>query len=127
MSEILSSNWISQWLEDVAVDKELSHIGKLSRFIIKLTIDKEIIYFRFESCVFQVIDSPSKADCDLVDFSGSREAWKKIFKVVPEPLYNDFLALEKIHPDFSIASDRVYLLRHLRVLQKLFSIAPRRD
>ncbi|MGY3170861.1 hypothetical protein ACVWYU_000234 [Pseudomonas sp. TE12234] len=126
MSEILSSEWISQWLQNVSLDKELSHIGKLSQFFIKLTVERQVFYFSFECGEFRAVDAISAPNCDVVEFVGIRDAWNKIFKVVPEPLYNDFLALEKIHPDFSITSDRIYLLRHLRVLQKLFSVAPRR-
>lgn len=126
MSEILSSEWVIQWLETAGKDKELAHIGKLSRFRLKLTVGDTIAYFEFNQGKFEIVYADLVPDCDLVEFVGSRQAWEKMLKVVPDPLYNDFLAMEKAHHEFSIPSERIYLLRHLRVAQKLFNIAPRR-
>lgn len=126
MSEILSSIWIDRWLEKVAQDRELSHIGKLSRFGVKLTAGNVTACFNFIQGQFEYVEGDLTTDFDVVEFVGSRQAWEKMLKVIPDPLHNDFLAMEKIHDEFSIPSERVYLLRHLRVLQKLMNIAPRR-
>ncbi|PYB78906.1 hypothetical protein DMX11_08180 [Pseudomonas sp. LB-090624] len=126
MSEILSSAWVSQWLETIAQDRELSHIGKLSRFALKLNVGGTTACFKFVQGQFEFFEGVLAPDLDVVEFVGSHPAWEKMLKVVPDPLYSDFLAMEKSQEDFSIPSERLYLLRHLRVLQRLLTIAPRR-
>lgn len=126
MSEILGSEWIQQWIGLVEIDKELSHIGKLSRFSLRLVCGEQATTLSFSGGKFKLIGDDELLVGDVVEFCGDRAAFEKLFQVSPEPLFNDFLALEKNQPGFTIPSDRIYLLRHLRVLQRLLAIAPRR-
>lgn len=126
MSEIFGSEWIRQWIASVEKDKELSHIGKLSRFSLRLVCGEQATTLGFSGGKFELLRDKELPAVDGVEFHGDRAAFEKLFQVNPEPLFNDFLALEKNQPGFTIPSDRIYLLRHLRVLQRLLAIAPRR-
>lgn len=126
MSEILSVGWVNEWVDAVAQDKELSHIGRFSKFSLKLVCEEKELTLLFKQGQLGLADE-HRAEHDLIAFHGDRPAFVKWFRVNPEPLFNDFLALEKNQPGFSIPSERMCLLRHLRVLQRLFAIVPRRD
>lgn len=125
MSEILSVGWVDEWVDTVAQDKELSHIGRFSNFAVKLVCEeKELTLFFKHGKLELANEHPSQHD--LIAFHGDHPAFVKWFGGNPEPLLNDFLALEKNQPGFSIPSERICLLRNLRVLQRLFAVVPRR-
>jgi hypothetical protein len=127
MSEVFTESWTTRWLAAVSSDHELAHIGKLSRLMLHLTAGERILTAYYDQGVFSVdYILPDKA-VDLLEINGTFAAWNQLFITTPAPLFNDILAMDKNHPDFSIVSDRIYLLRHLRVVLKLFSLAPRQD
>ncbi|KMN11021.1 hypothetical protein [Pseudomonas helleri] len=125
MSEILNVGWVNEWVETVAQDKELSHIGKFSNFAVELVCEGKELKLFFNKGKLELAGE-HRSQHDLIAFHGDHPAFVKWFGVNPEPLLNDFLALEKNQPGFSIPSERICLLRNLRVLQRLFAIAPRR-
>jgi hypothetical protein len=125
MSEVLTGSWIAGWVATVSKDRELSHIGKLSRFALQLSAGDRKARLVFNCGVFAVEPVDSERSMDLLEINGSVEAWHLLLKPIPDPLLNDVIAMDKNHPDFAIVSDRIFLLRHLRVVLKLFSVAPR--
>ena len=125
MSEILSVGWVNEWVNAVSQDKELSHIGRFSHFSVELVCDGKALTLLFKQGELEHAEERCSHH-DLIAFHGDHSAFLKWFRAIPEPLFNDFLALEKNQPGFSIPSERIYLLRNLRVLQRLFAIAPRR-
>lgn len=125
MSEVFTESWATRWLAAVSSDKELKHIGKLTRLTLQLTAGDRHLVACFNQGVFSLPPIGLAESMDEVQINGSIAAWNQLLIATPAPLFNDILAMDKNHSDFSIVSDRVYLLRHLRVILKLFSLAPR--
>ncbi|MEN0138841.1 MAG: hypothetical protein AAGC80_27055 [Rhodococcus sp. (in: high G+C Gram-positive bacteria)] len=117
--------WIDGWLASAEADRELRTIGRWTSFTLVLRSgDEEVVVDIDGGRPHRRTDATTEAvDLEVIRLEGSPAAWDSMLVPCPAPRCNDVLALDRHHPEFSIAEGRTSLIRHLRILLLLLRIA----
>ncbi|WP_198588545.1 alpha/beta fold hydrolase [Geodermatophilus chilensis] len=116
------SDWWGRWTAAVSADPENAHIGRWSRFTVRLAEDGgAAVLLRYDRGGVAV--GPAGDDGADVELRAPRSAWRELVDPGAAPRRHDLLALTKAPAGITVVAGREQLLRHLRVLTLLVELA----
>lgn len=114
--------WLAGWADAVNSDPENAHIGRWSRFAVRLLDDQGgdvVVQYRHGTVAVDAAGSGAGVDLELC---GPRSAWRELVDAGAAPRRHDLLSLTKAPDGIDIVAGRDHLLRHLRVLTRLVEL-----
>lgn len=113
--------WLESWAEDVAADPENAHVGRFSRFVVRLRDDEGgDVALRYDGGTVTLGDGADvTADIEL---RAPGSAWRELVNPRAAPRRHDLLALTKAPHGITIEAGRDHLIRHLRVITRLVEL-----
>jgi hypothetical protein len=125
-SVIFPNSWIDNWLAAATADQEFRTLGRWTTLSLVLRCaEAEIIVDIDGGRIYRRVSGAAAdpADTELIILDGSAAAWASLLTPKPAPRHNDVLALDRHHSEFDVVAGRTSLIRHLRIVLLLMSIA----
>lgn len=119
----ITDTWGSRWVSAVNADPENRHIGRMSRFGLRLeSNDGDHADFLYtEGTLTPGTPAPGPQE-DFIHLQGSAAAWSELSDANAAPRRHDLLALLKAPGGLAVIVGYDGLLRHLRVITRLVEI-----
>lgn len=115
--------WGTAWVSAVNVDRENQHIGRMSRFVLRLeSRDGEYADFVYRAGTLVSGNTDPASHEDLIHVVGSAAAWNELSDANAAPRRHDLLALLKAPEGLEVVAGYDGLLRHLRIITRLVEI-----
>lgn len=119
----ITDDWGSAWVAAVNADPENRHIGRMSRFGLRLeSVDGHSVDFVYTAGVLTSGSPAPGAQEDFIHLQGSPAAWSELAHPNAAPCRHDLLALLKAPEGLAVVAGYDGLLRHLRVITRLIEI-----
>ena len=113
--------WLQGWAEAVAADPENAHIGRFSRFTVRLRDDEGgDVVLAYDRGTVTIGDGAGAAA--EIELRGSVRTWREVVDADAAPRRHDLLALTKLPDGITIEAGREHLIRHLRVITRLVEL-----
>ncbi|WP_156642265.1 hypothetical protein [Arthrobacter sp. B6] len=119
----ITDAWGSHWVSAVNADTENSHIGRMSRFTLRLeSTEGDKANFVYRAGLLSSGDPAADSQEDFIHLQGSPAAWAELADANAAPRRHDLLALLKSQEGLTVVTGYDGLLRHLRVITRLVEI-----
>jgi hypothetical protein len=119
----ITDAWGTHWVSAVNADTENRHIGRMSRFGLRLeSNDSDHADFVYRAGVLTSENPEPGPQEDFVHLQGSTCAWAELADPNAAPRRHDLLALLKAPDGLAVVAGYDGLLRHLRVITRLVEI-----
>ncbi|WP_258803554.1 hypothetical protein [Pseudarthrobacter sp. NS4] len=119
----ITDAWGSHWASAVNADPENHHIGRMSRFGLRLeSRDGYQADYVYTAGVLTPGKPAPGTQEDFIHLQGSAAAWVELFDANAAPRRHDLLALLKAPDGLVVVAGYDGLLRHLRVITRLVEI-----
>lgn len=119
----ITDAWGSHWVSAVNADAENRHIGRMSRFGLRLECNDgdhaDFLYTEGKLTSGTPVPGPQE---DFIHLQGSAAAWSELSDANAAPRRHDLLALLKAPDGLVVVAGYDGLLRHLRVITRLVEI-----
>jgi hypothetical protein len=124
---VTGPGWWAGWAAAVAADPENAHIGRWSRFTVRLAEDGgAAVLLRYDRGAVSVGPAGDDTAAD-VGLRAPRSAWRELVAADPAPRRHDLLSLLKAPGGITLVTGREHLIRHLRVLTRLVELGRAHD
>ena len=116
----LDRRWRRRLGDRLAEDDEFAHVARWTNVTVQLSAPEGVAVLAIEAG--QLVDAPA-ADQPLIHLSAPAARWAKFFDPIPPPWHNDVLGFSRRHDDVQLDSGGETLVRHLRVLSRMWEVA----